>query len=287
MLKERSIQDFSIGKIIGEGAYGHVVLATDKTNQNSVAIKIISKKNLIRAKKVNSPVKEKEALLRFSHPNVISLIATSQDPFSLYFIFPYIPNGLLSNYLKNSVHENIIKHIFGQILLSIAHIHQKGVIHRDLKPENVLLDELNRVKLIDFGSIKFFDVDISNDGFTRGSFVGSVDYISPEILSDSPTSPAVDLWSFGCMLFVAFEGRTPFYAETKMATYQNIENCQFELTQKTPEVAADLIRKLLITDYKKRIGFGEFESNYSSIRSHPFFEGINWETLPTDPPPSD
>lgn len=282
----KCIKDYEIGQVVGEGAYGHVLYAKDKSDNNRpVVIKVINKKNLLRSKKTQSPINEKESLSRISHPNIVSLFTTFQDHLCLYYVFEYIPNGLLSQFFKKELNKNAISHLFGQLLLAIAHIHQKGIIHRDLKPENVMLDDQNRIKLIDFGSVKLFESEQQKEGFQRGSFVGSVDYISPEVLGDSPTSPSVDLWAFGCMIFTAFEGRTPFYHETKMVTYQNIENGKFELTDKTPEDAADLIKKLLIIDYTKRLGYGEFDTNYSSIRSHPFFQGINWDTLPKEPPP--
>ncbi|OHT00111.1 putative 3-phosphoinositide-dependent protein kinase 2 [Tritrichomonas foetus] len=292
MATSKTLQDYDVGRVLGEGAYGHVLFAVRKDNNQEVAIKVVTKNNLIHAKKTQSPINEKEALARSSHPNIVSLITTHQDSLCLYFVFEYVQNGLFSQFLKNELKIDTIRHMFGQILLGMAHFHKNGIIHRDLKPENIMVDMENRIKIIDFGSVKLFDAEKIrknenyNEGFERGSFVGSVDYISPEILADLPTTPAVDLWAFGCMLFFAFEKRAPFYADTKFQTYQNIENGTFSFTDgQNPDDAVDLIQKLLVNDYTKRIGFGEWENDYPSIKNHPFFSGLDWEKLPNLPPP--
>ena len=283
-MSDDSIKAYEKGKVLGTGAYGFVLYGRRLSDGLEVAIKIVEKKNLIRSKKTQSAANEKAALDRTHHPNVVSLLSSFQDGLCIYFVFEFLPNGLLSDVLGSIIGRAAVSEVFGQLLLAIAHIHQNGIIHRDLKPENVMLDNENRVRLIDFGSAKLFDAELARNGdFQRGSFVGSVDYMAPEVVNDLPTSTAVDLWAFGCMLFVAFEKRTPFFAETKMITYENIGKGKFAFTEKTPDIAKDLIQKLLVLDYKERLGYGEENDNYSSIRSHPFFDGIDWETLPTKP----
>jgi 3-phosphoinositide dependent protein kinase-1 len=265
-----SIGDYERGRIIGQGAYGHVLLGTHKETNEPVAIKCISKSNLLRAKKTRSPIIEKECLTRLASPRVVSLRAHFEDRFQIYFVLEFLPNGTLTDFLHKKPSTEAIRSVYVQILLILAEVHRNGIIHRDIKPENFLFDADNGVKIIDFGSAKLFEKE---GGSARGSFVGSVDYIAPEIVSGEAQTPAIDLWGFGCMLYRAFCENAPFYAETKMETYSNIESVKYIIPDHIPPAAADLIAKLLKKEAGARLGVGEEASDYESLRTHAFFTG--------------
>lgn len=77
-------------------------------------------------------------------------------------------------------------------------MHSRGIIHRDLKPENILFSEDRHLKLTDFGTAKEMVTQQSGDAIKRrGSFVGTAEFVAPEILKDAQTTSAVDMWSFG------------------------------------------------------------------------------------------
>jgi 3-phosphoinositide dependent protein kinase-1 len=276
-----TIQAYRQGRIIGHGAYGHVLSATHKETDEQVAIKCISKSNLLRAKKTRSPIIEKECLSRFTSPRVVSLKEYFEDRFQIYFVLELLPNGTLTDFLQRKPAIEAIRSIYAQILLTLGEIHRQGIIHRDVKPENFLFDSENRVKIIDFGSAKLCE---KAGPFSRGSFVGSVDYIPPEIIAGEAQTPAIDLWAFGCLLYRAFCEQAPFYAETKMETYQKIESVKYTIPEGVPSEAADLIEKLLRKNAEERLGFGEAETDFESIRNHPFFTGIDWSGLRTVEP---
>ena len=277
-----TLDAFALGRLLGEGAFSQVHYAKEKDTEEEVAIKCVQKAVIVREKKLESPMREKEALNRMKdNSNVVRLKGTFQDMRCLYFVFELLPNGTLSEKMETlEVHS--IKTILAQIILVLADIHRHGIIHRDLKPNNFMFDARNRVKVIDFGSAKLFDVD-KKAHLVRASFVGNIDYIAPEIVDDLPQTPAVDLWAFGCLIFHMFEQRTPFYAPTRMATYENIQKNKYELSDKTPDDAKDLISKLLILKASDRLGYDEETRDYESIRQHPFFSGIDWATVSNDP----
>lgn len=275
------IKNYQMGSALGEGAYGFINLAVNKKNDTKVAIKVITKQKLARIRKMYLINREKDALSTINHPNVLKLIAYDQNALSFYLIFEYLPNGSLTQLAKQHKEEHIIKHVFAQILMGLAAIHQKGIIHRDIKPENILFDDQNIVRIIDFGSSRTFDVD--SPMYQPGSFVGSADYISPEIIGDGPVSPASDLWSYACCLYWVFAEVAPFYAETKMDTYDNITKGSYTMSASIPEKADSLIRELLVLEPKDRLGYDSFKDNYKTIREHPFFDGINWETISVTP----
>ena len=174
-----------------------------------------------------------------------------------------------------------------QILDTIEYMHSRGVIHRDLKPENVLLDDRMHVKITDFGTAKILEPpkrppqDKEGNGVptadpTEGvddsranSFVGTAEYVSPELLTDKAACKASDLWAFGCMVFQLLAGRPPFKAGNEYQTFQKIVNLEYEFPKGFPVLAKDLVERLLVLDPAKRI-------NIEHIKNHDFFKGVEW-----------
>ena len=150
-----------------------------------------------------------------------------QDELNVYFVFEQASKGslarLLSRYkaLKEKMPLNMVRLYAAEIVNAIHAIHSLNILHRDLKPENILFDDSWHVKLIDFGDAYQLcpnDKEASLDecGFLwrRGSaFVGTPLYVSPEMLEDSISSAAGDLWAFGCILYQMVVGHVPFEAE--------------------------------------------------------------------------
>ena len=220
--------------------------------------------------------------------------------------------------------NKLAQYYAAEILSAICYMHKKGVYHRDLKPENIGLDEEMHLKLFDFATAvktnKYFDlktmrfVDISDDDLAylmeendnnkakdniikidnlqilllSHLFVGTPEYVSPEVLEhDYPLiGPGVDIWAFGVMLYLFFTGTTPFKAKKESEILENIKNVNYTLDNNEniiPDDAKDLISKILVKDPKKRIGYNS--KDYSEIKSHPFFNGIDFENLEFEDPP--
>lgn len=182
------------------------------------------------------------------------------------------------------------------MLDTIEYMHSRNVIHRDLKPENILLDDKLRVKITDFGTAKILDPprnpstststtstpptntstpDLSassptdTDETRANSFVGTAEYVSPELLTDKAACKASDLWAFGCIVFQLLAGRPPFKASNEYQTFQKIVNLDYDFPKGFPSVARDLVEKLLVLDPTKRL-------TVEGIKAHPFFEGVEW-----------
>lgn len=94
---------------------------------------------------------------------------------------------------------------------------------------------------------------------------------------------SADLWSLGCMMYQFFAGRAPFKAASEYLIFSLIENRDFVYPENFPESAKDLIDQLLVIDQEQRIGY---RNGYSELKEHPFFEGIDWENIHNQTPPT-
>ena len=281
---KKGVTDFHFGRTLGEGSYSTVMAATDRQTLQEYAIKVLDKKHIIKEKKVKYVNIEKDTLNKLTdHPGVVRLYYTFQDMQSLYFVLDLASGGELLGVLKRmtTFNEECTQFYCAQILDTIGYMHSQGVIHRDLKPENVLLDDQMHVKVTDFGTAKILDLRESkgeannanvlgcSDTSRASSFVGTAEYVSPELLTDKNACKASDLWAFGCIIYQLLAGRPPFKAANEYLTFQKITSLQYEFPIGFPEIAKDLVERLLVLDPSRRL-------TIDHIRNHEFFRGIVW-----------
>ena len=131
-----------------------------------------------------------------------------------------------------------------------------------------------------------FDDEIQKKPERRGmTFVGTAEYVSPEVLGDKPAEFGADIWALGIMIYQMFYGKTPFKERTNYLIFRKIEQLKIDFDEddkiQIPEEAKDLISKILVKDPSKRLGAGLPGTEYdiSHLKSHPFFKGISWNNL--------
>ncbi|GMH53225.1 hypothetical protein TrRE_jg11171, partial [Triparma retinervis] len=314
---------FLFGRTLGEGSYARVVHARykglDSTSamtwgggERDYAVKVMEKRHIKREDKVKYVMLEKSLLSAFTSTLILSLHVSFQDQDYLYLCMDMCPGGELLGVIRYYQERRVspgspccptpvTQYYLASIILALEYLHNLNVIHRDLKPENVLILADGRMKLGDFGTA----LDI--DGFgTRGrraspedstAFVGTAEYVSPEVLEgNDPANPAVDLWAVGVIAYHMENGRVMWkQGDTEFQVFQAINSkAKGEDVYDYPDFfnpdLKDLVEQLLKGPPMSRLGMSSFAPGtnfkYTSIRSHPYFVGFDWDLLSSGSLPS-
>ncbi|VDK37458.1 unnamed protein product [Taenia asiatica] len=288
-----SRSEFETIRLIGSGAFGEVSLVRSKSSNEYFALKSLHKYDMLKRSDRACFQEEREVLVKGmikGSPWITQLHHTFQDEKYLYFVMKFYNGGDMLTMLSrfdDQIPEDISRFYLAELVLAINSLHELGYVHRDIKPDNVLLESSGHIVLTDFGSC----LRIGNDGLIRNTAaVGTPDYIAPEILRAAEDTHGTfgvecDYWSLGVVMYEMLFGETPFYSENLIQTYSQIMN--FEKTFKFPEdeesvsdAAKDLL-KHFICDRKQRYGRNGIEE----IAKHPFFTGVDWENIRSQPAP--
>jgi serine/threonine kinase 38 len=300
--KETSVFDFESVAIIGRGAFGEVRVVRHKETGEVLAMKKISKTEMIRKNQIAHVKSERTVLALSSSSWVVELRNSFQDDKFLYLIMEYLPGGDLMTILikRDILPESEARFYMAESILAVESVHKLNYIHRDLKPDNLLIDKNGHVKLADFGLCKCSDLGAFNPfenltkleedkieksltKYTRSrklaySTVGTPDYIAPEVFGRGGYDETVDWWSLGVIFFEMVVGYPPFYSDDPKSTCQKILN--WKKTFKVPRdsnlsrEATDLIYRM-VTDRENRLGI----NGAAEIKAHPFFAGVDWQRI--------
>jgi p70 ribosomal S6 kinase len=150
-------QHFDLLKLIGEGAFGKVLLVRNRLDKSLYAMKVLSKKLLKKKNNTQYMKSERDILTKVSHPFIVSLYFAFQSETKLFLVMEFLQGGELFFHLrkKGIILEKEARFYLGELVLGIEFLHNNGVIHRDLKPENVLLRMDGHVSITDFGLGKY------------------------------------------------------------------------------------------------------------------------------------
>ncbi|KAJ6230309.1 3-phosphoinositide-dependent protein kinase 1-related [Anaeramoeba flamelloides] len=277
--------NFEFGKAIGRGRYGEVRQATEKKNGEHYAIKILKKEQVTLLKQEMHVKNEKEIMNKIDHPHIVKLFETFQDNESLYFVMELCPKGELLDAITKlgSLDYEPTRFLIAQLILVLEYLYSQSIVHRDIKPENILFTESGHIKLCDFGTAKIIEEkETKTKKVSSKTYKTSEGYVSPETLKDNVAMHETDLWSLGCLIYHMFYGKPPFRSSNEFKVFQKVLKREFRFPKKFPEQARDLVDKLLVINPEERIGAkGDFES----LKSHPFFDGIDFNNLLEAEPP--
>jgi len=186
---------YKVTKQLGDGTYGSVLKAVNRSTGEVVAVKKMKKKFYTWEECMQ--LREIKSLKKLNHPNIVKLKEVIRENDELFFVFEYMECNLYECMKKRDRHfpESKIRNICYQMLQGLAFMHKHGFFHRDIKPENMLVKG-DIVKIADFGLAREIR---SRPPYT--DYVSTRWYRAPEVLlrSTSYNSP-IDTWAMGCIM---------------------------------------------------------------------------------------
>ncbi|XP_015058309.1 phototropin-1 [Solanum pennellii] len=305
------LKHFKPIKPLGSGDTGSVHLVELCGTDQHFAMKAMDKSIMLNRNKVHRACAEREILDMLDHPFLPALYASFQTKTHICLITDYYPGGelfmLLDRQQTKVLKEDAARFYAAEVVVALEYLHCQGIIYRDLKPENVLLQSGGHVSLTDFdlscltsckpqllvpeiNEKKKHQKGQHNPIFmaepmrASNSFVGTEEYIAPEIITGAGHTSAVDWWALGILLYEMLYGYTPFRGKTRQKTFSNIlhKDLKFPGSIQSSLHAKQLMYRLLHRDPKNRLGSRE---GANEIKQHPFFRGVNWALIRCMNPP--
>ncbi|XP_029565449.1 calcium/calmodulin-dependent protein kinase kinase 2 isoform X1 [Salmo trutta] len=297
------LNQYKLKDEIGKGSYGVVKLAYNEDDNTYYAMKVLSKKRLMRqagfprrppprgAKAApEGPPQPKGPLERvyqeiailkkLDHPNVVKLVEVLDDPGEdhLYMVFELVKQGAVMEEMPTDkpLNKDQARFYFQDLLRGIEFLHYQRIIHRDIKPSNLLVGEDGHIKIADFGVSNQFE----GEDALLTSTVGTPAFLAPETLSETRknfSGKALDIWAMGVTLYCFVFGVCPFMDERILSLHQKIKTQPVELPEHADisDDLKDLLLKMLDKNPESRISIPQ-------IKVHPWVTRHGAEPLPLE-----
>nr|AML78180.1 putative LOV domain-containing protein [Sideroxylon reclinatum] len=289
---------------LGCGDTGSVHLVELKGSGELYAMKAMDKSMMLIRNKVHRACIEREIISLLDHPFLPTLYTSFQTSTHVCLITDFCAGGELFGLLDKQpmkiFKEESARFYAAEVVVGLEYLHCLGIIYRDLKPENLLIQKDGHVVLTDF-DLSFMTsckpqiikhplpktrrpksqplpTFVAEPVTQSNSFVGTEEYIAPEIITGAGHSSAIDWWALGILLYEMLYGRTPFRGRNRQKTFANILHKDLTFPSSIPVslAARQLIHALLNRDPASRLGS---KSGANEIKQHPFFRGINWPLI--------
>ncbi len=253
---------FEIHGVAGLGGMGTVYRATDRSSNETVALKLLHTDGAGGLHPQERFSREARFLSELRHPGIVGHVAHGQTLDGQRFLaMEWLEGQDLCQRLANGpLPVCDCLRLLAQVADALAVAHSRGIVHRDLKPSNLLLvgGDVGQVKILDFGIARRVLMDPADAITQTGAVVGTPRYMAPEqARGDVDLTPAADLFSIGCILYECLTGRPPFAGENLAAVLVRIlfdDPIPVEqLRPGVPAVVSALVGRLLARQKEQRL----------------------------------
>uniref|UniRef100_A0A3Q2US92 Calcium/calmodulin-dependent protein kinase kinase 2-like n=2 Tax=Haplochromini TaxID=319058 RepID=A0A3Q2US92_HAPBU len=292
-----TVESHSVSITDLQGSYGVVKLAYNEDDNTYYAMKVLSKKRLMRQAGFprrppprgaraapEGPAQPKGPLERvyqeiailkkLDHPNVVKLVEVLDDPGEDHLYMGML--AVMEVPTDKPFSEDQARFYFQDLLRGIEYLHYQRIIHRDVKPSNLLVGEDGHIKIADFGVSNQFE---GADALLT-STVGTPAFLAPETLSETRknfSGKALDVWAMGVTLYCFVFGECPFMDERILSLHQKIKTQPVVLPEHADisDDLKDLLLKMLDKNPETRITIPQ-------IKVHPWVTRHGAEPLPPE-----
>lgn len=199
-----SIGDYRIDCLLQKGGTSLVYLGSNPDVNEPIAVKALSRQFLRDQQAIERFLAEAAIIQEMNHPNIIKVFNYGKWVGGCYIAMEFVQGiSLRQTILQQATPLRRSLEVSLQIAHAITHLHAKGIVHRDLKPENVMLTSSGGVKLIDFGTAKFYTEKQGQE-----KMLGTPAYMSPEQRANpSQASFGADVFALGVIIYELILGR--------------------------------------------------------------------------------
>lgn len=251
------IGGFKIEKELGKGGMGIVYKAHELSLNRKVALKVLSKRLSSDEGFIKRFKREAEMVAALNHPNIVNILSYGEEHGHYYFAMEYLRGkdlGQLMNETPLIPLEEALS-ITAQVASALDEAGARGMVHRDLKPQNIMIDEMGRAKVTDFGVAYWQD---ANTKLTRtGLFMGTPEYASPEQAMGKSIDVKSDIYSLGAVLYKMLSGKPPITGESPLAVLMKINTEPVtpleQVNPSVPKPVCELVKKMMAKEPADRL----------------------------------
>lgn len=261
-----TIDDYKFIREIGKGQFSVVWEALHLVTNHQVAIKCLYDSDSYLP---DSILEEIRINSQFFHPFICQYIDSFIYNSTYFIVFEECVENLVTFSNKRGyLNEKTAHKIFVELVYAIEFLHSNHFIHRDLRVENILLDSNKNIRISDFG----LSISTKEENVLLNQ-VGSIYYMSPEMLQNEDYGQSVDIWSLGVILYSITNGRLPFDGNNIDEIKENICHSQpfFESHVSSFQLKSFIMR-MLDKNQRSRITINEIKSHawFNLYKYHPF-----------------
>jgi tRNA A-37 threonylcarbamoyl transferase component Bud32 len=247
---------YSLEAEVGRGGMGVVWRGEDQVLGREVALKRVGASHGDTTLDLARAEREARLAASLNHPHVVAVFDLVTHGDERWLVMEYVESATLAQLVRQHgpLSPDAAARVLWQAADALAAAHRAGIVHRDVKPSNILVTPQGQVKLSDFGIARASaDATLTQTGMVTGSPA----YLSPEVATGKPATPASDVWALGATLYHALTGRPPY------EVHGNLMGALYQIVHEDPPRPAEagwllpLLERTMATDPADRWSMSE------------------------------